>query len=126
MKIMTRSSDVRHAAKQWDSATALLTTNPVPAGREAVWAQTLTFLDVGQRDGAHLVASVLVIDDAGLVLLESSSRRRESRRTSTRLPSMSFSRPTGADPSSSQCSISTCVSPRSSPRPPRLSSPTMS
>ena len=77
MKIMTRSSDVRHAAKQWDSATALLTTNPVPAGSEAVWAQALTFLDVGQRDGAHLVASVLVIDDGGLVLLARHHRYRQ-------------------------------------------------
>jgi 8-oxo-dGTP pyrophosphatase MutT (NUDIX family) len=69
MKNVTQSSDARHAAKQWDSATVLLTTNPTPAGREAEWAQALTFLDVGQRDDAHLVASVIVIDDGGLVLL---------------------------------------------------------
>ena len=69
MKTMTQSSDARHAAEQWASATALLTTSPVPPGREALWARALTFLDVGRRGGAHLVASVIVIDDGGLVLL---------------------------------------------------------
>lgn len=77
MKIMTQSGAVHHAAKQWDSTAALLTTNPVPAGREAVWAQALAFLDVGQRDGTHLVASVLVIDDGGLVLLARHHRYRQ-------------------------------------------------
>jgi 8-oxo-dGTP pyrophosphatase MutT (NUDIX family) len=77
MNIVTQSDAVRHTANQWDSATALLTTNPVPAGREAVWAQALKYLDVGQRDGAHLVASVLVIDDGGLVLLARHHRYRK-------------------------------------------------
>lgn len=69
MKTMTQPSDHHHAAKRWDSVIALLTTNPVPAGREAVWAEALTFLDVGHRDDAHVVASVIVVDDNGLVLL---------------------------------------------------------
>jgi 8-oxo-dGTP pyrophosphatase MutT (NUDIX family) len=76
MMVMTRSGALRHSANQWDSTTALLTTNPVPAGREEVWAKALTFLDAGQRDCAHLVASVLVIDDGGLVLLARHHRYR--------------------------------------------------
>jgi 8-oxo-dGTP pyrophosphatase MutT (NUDIX family) len=66
---VTDPSAVRHTVGQWNSTTALLKTNPVPAGREDVWAQALTFLDAGARDGAHLVASVLVVDAGGLVLL---------------------------------------------------------
>jgi 8-oxo-dGTP pyrophosphatase MutT (NUDIX family) len=77
MKIMTQSSAVRHTAVQWDSTTTLLTANPVPAGREAVWAEALAFLDAGHRDGAHLVASVLVVDDGGLVLLAHHHRYRQ-------------------------------------------------
>jgi 8-oxo-dGTP pyrophosphatase MutT (NUDIX family) len=43
--------------------------SPAPAGREAEWVRALAFLDGGHSDGAHLVASVLVVDAGGLVLL---------------------------------------------------------
>jgi 8-oxo-dGTP pyrophosphatase MutT (NUDIX family) len=76
MKNMTGPDGVHHTTDQWDVTAALLTANPVPAGREAVWARALTFLDVGRRDGAHLVASVLVIDDGGQVLLARHHRYR--------------------------------------------------
>jgi 8-oxo-dGTP pyrophosphatase MutT (NUDIX family) len=67
---MTQSGDVCHGEDQWDSTIALLMANPAPAGREAGWAQALAFMGAGHRDRAHLVASVLVIDEhAGLVLL---------------------------------------------------------
>lgn len=59
---------MRHA-DQWDSIAELLATTPVPAGREAVWAQALAFLGAGHHNNAHLVASVLVVDSGGLVLL---------------------------------------------------------
>ena len=54
---------------QWDSTAALLAATPAPAGREAAWAQAKEFLDAGYRDDVHLVASVLVVDADGLVLL---------------------------------------------------------
>jgi 8-oxo-dGTP pyrophosphatase MutT (NUDIX family) len=60
---------MRHTANQWDSTAALLAATPAPSGREAVWAHALAFLDAGHRDGAHLVASVLVVETGGLVLL---------------------------------------------------------
>ncbi len=60
---------MRHTANQWDSTAALLAATPAPAGREAVWAHALAFLDAGHCDGAHLVASVLVVETGGLVLL---------------------------------------------------------
>ena len=69
MKDMTGSEAVHHSTNQWNSAAALLAAAPAPAGRRAVWAQALAFLDAGHRDGAHLVASVLVVDADGLVLL---------------------------------------------------------
>jgi 8-oxo-dGTP pyrophosphatase MutT (NUDIX family) len=69
MKHMTGADDVQHTTEQWNSTAALLATTPAPAGREAVWAEALTFLDTEQRDGAHLLASVLVVDAGGSVLL---------------------------------------------------------
>ena len=69
MKDMTGSDAVQHNADEWNSTAALLAAAPAPAGREAVWAQARTFLDAGHREGAHLVASVLVVDAGGLVLL---------------------------------------------------------
>ena len=67
---------MRHA-DQWDSTDALLAATPAPAGREAVWAQARAFLDAGDRDGAHLVASVLVVNTVGLVLLAHHRRYRQ-------------------------------------------------
>lgn len=60
---------MRHTANQWDSTAALLAATPAPAGREALRTHALAFLDAGHRDGAHLVASVLVVETGGLVLL---------------------------------------------------------
>lgn len=77
MKDMTGSDAVHHSTNQWNSAAALLAAAPAPAGREAVWAQALAFLDSGHRDGAHLVASVLVVDAGGLVLLARHRRYRQ-------------------------------------------------
>lgn len=68
MKNVTGSDEV-HTANQWNSTAALLGASPAPVGREAVWDQALAFLDAGHRYGAHLVASVLVVDAGGLVLL---------------------------------------------------------
>ncbi len=56
-------------ADQWDAAAALLADNPAPVGRENAWAQAMTFLDAGRRDDVHLLASVLVVDGGGKVLL---------------------------------------------------------
>jgi 8-oxo-dGTP pyrophosphatase MutT (NUDIX family) len=58
-----------HDIGQWDSTAALLVATPAPVGREAAWVQAMTFIDAGHFDDAHLVASVLVIDSDGLVLL---------------------------------------------------------
>ena len=69
MKNMTGSEAVHHTTDQWNSTAALLAAAPAPAGREAVWDQALVFLGAGHRDTAHLVASVLVVDADGLVLL---------------------------------------------------------
>ena len=77
MKNMNGSDAMHHSTDQWDSTAALLAATPAPAGREAVWAQALAFLDAGQRDGSHLVASVLVVDAGGLVLLARHRRYRE-------------------------------------------------
>jgi len=60
---------MRHTANQWDSTAALLAAARPPAGREAAWTHALAFLDAGHRDDAHLVASVLVVETGGLVLL---------------------------------------------------------
>jgi 8-oxo-dGTP pyrophosphatase MutT (NUDIX family) len=60
---------MRRTANQWDATAALLAVTTAPAGREAAWANALAFLDAGHRDGAHLVASVLVVETSGLVLL---------------------------------------------------------
>jgi 8-oxo-dGTP pyrophosphatase MutT (NUDIX family) len=69
MKNMTGPDAVQHTSDEWDSTVAFLKAAPAPAGREAAWTRVLAFLDAGQRDDAHLVASVLVIDAGGLVLL---------------------------------------------------------
>jgi 8-oxo-dGTP pyrophosphatase MutT (NUDIX family) len=76
MRVMTDSDAVHHSADQWSSAAALLAVG-APTGREAAWAQALAFLEVGHRDGDHLVASVVVVDAGGLVLL---ARHRRYRR----------------------------------------------
>src|ERR1700685_67488 len=68
MKNMTGPDAARHTADQWNSTAALLAAG-VPVGREAMWAQALSFLDAGHRDHDHLVASVVVVDAGGLVLL---------------------------------------------------------
>jgi 8-oxo-dGTP pyrophosphatase MutT (NUDIX family) len=52
-----------------DSTASLLAATAAPAGREAMWAEALALLNAGHRDGVHLVASVLVVEVAGLVLL---------------------------------------------------------
>jgi len=77
MKNMTGSDAVHHTTDQWDSTAALLAAAPAPAGRDAAWARALAFLDTGHHDGAHLVASVLVVDAAGLVLLARHRRYRQ-------------------------------------------------
>jgi 8-oxo-dGTP pyrophosphatase MutT (NUDIX family) len=77
MKNMTGSEAVHHTTDQWNSTAALLAASPAPTGREAVWDQALVFLGAGHRDGVHLVASVLVVDVDGLVLL---ARHRRYRR----------------------------------------------
>lgn len=58
-----------HRTDQWDSTAALLAATSAPAGHEAAWAQAQAFINAGHRDEAHLVASVLVVDADGLVLL---------------------------------------------------------
>jgi hypothetical protein len=58
-----------HHAHQWDSTAALLRTGSAPTGHDTRWAQAMAFIAAGHRDDAHLVASVLVIDAEGLVLL---------------------------------------------------------
>jgi 8-oxo-dGTP pyrophosphatase MutT (NUDIX family) len=69
MKNMRGSDAVRHTDDQWNSTAALLETAVAPAGREAAWDQARAFLADGHRGGAHLVASVVVVDPEGLVLL---------------------------------------------------------
>ena len=54
---------------QWDSTAALLTATSAPAGRDAVWAEALALINNGRPDDAHLVASALVVEANGLVLL---------------------------------------------------------
>lgn len=68
MKVMSESSS-GHDADQWDSAAALLSANAAPVGREEAWAEALEFLHAGDRVGAHLISSVIVVDAGGLVLL---------------------------------------------------------
>ena len=77
MKNMTGSDAVHHTTDQWDSTVALFAAAPAPARCEAAWARALAFLDAGQRDGTHLVASVLVVDAGGLVLLARHRRYRK-------------------------------------------------
>jgi len=77
MEFMTGSDAVHHTANQWNSTAALLAATPAPVGREAMWVQALAFLKVGHHDGAHLVASVLVVDAGGLVLLARHRRYRQ-------------------------------------------------
>jgi 8-oxo-dGTP pyrophosphatase MutT (NUDIX family) len=69
MKNMPGTDPVRHTTKQWVSTAELLASAASPPGREAMWDRALTFLDAGHDDGAHLVASVIVVDAGGLVLL---------------------------------------------------------
>jgi 8-oxo-dGTP pyrophosphatase MutT (NUDIX family) len=69
MKNVIGSDEVRHTDDQWNSTAALLETALAPAGREAAWDQALAFIAGGHRAGAHLVASVVVVDADGLVLL---------------------------------------------------------
>jgi 8-oxo-dGTP pyrophosphatase MutT (NUDIX family) len=69
MRNMTESDAVRHTSNQWDSTRALLAASPAPAGREAEWSRALEFLDIADRNGAHLVASVVAVDADGFVLL---------------------------------------------------------
>jgi 8-oxo-dGTP pyrophosphatase MutT (NUDIX family) len=57
------------AADQWNSTATLLGTNAAPAGREEAWAEALAFIDADNLVGAHLIASVIVVDARGLVLL---------------------------------------------------------
>jgi 8-oxo-dGTP pyrophosphatase MutT (NUDIX family) len=59
---------MRHT-DQWESTAALLAATPAPAGHEAMWAEASAFCYAGQRDDAHLVASVFVVRSDGLVLL---------------------------------------------------------
>lgn len=66
---VTGSDAEHHTIDQWKSTAALLAAIPAPAGREGAWAEALSFLDADHRDGAHLIASVLVVDAGGLVLL---------------------------------------------------------
>jgi len=77
MNNMTGSEAVHHTTDQWNSTAALLEACPAPAGREAAWDQARVFPGTGHRDGVHLVASVLVVDVDGLVLL---ARHRHYRR----------------------------------------------
>lgn len=58
-----------HYTDQWDTTAALLAATSAPAGREAVWAQALAFINAGHHDDDHLVASVVVVEADGLVLL---------------------------------------------------------
>ncbi len=58
-----------YSAEHWMATTALLSAVAAPSGREAAWDQVSTFLRAGNFDGTHLVASVVVVDGDGLVLL---------------------------------------------------------
>jgi 8-oxo-dGTP pyrophosphatase MutT (NUDIX family) len=69
MKYVTGPDAVHHSSNEWDSTAALLRVVPAPAGREAAWGQALAYLDGPDREGSHLVASVVVVDVDGLVLL---------------------------------------------------------
>lgn len=53
----------------WVSTVALLADMPVPAGGETSWASARAFLSSARRDDIHIVASVLVVDASGQVLL---------------------------------------------------------
>ena len=77
MKNVTGSDAVQHTTDQWNSTRALLAAAPAPLGREAVWGQALAFLEAGHGRGTHLVASVLVVDAGGLVLLARHRRYRQ-------------------------------------------------
>jgi 8-oxo-dGTP pyrophosphatase MutT (NUDIX family) len=77
MENMSGSDAVHHTTDQWNATAALLLAAPVPAGRESAWTQALAFLKGDQYDDAHLVASVLVIDDGGSVLLARHHRYRK-------------------------------------------------
>ncbi len=48
---------------------ALLDSTPAPEGRESTWGSARGFLESDGRHDAHLVASVLVVDASGMVLL---------------------------------------------------------
>jgi 8-oxo-dGTP pyrophosphatase MutT (NUDIX family) len=65
---MTASNAEHHNTDQWSSTAALLASSP-PAGRTAEWAVARAYLEAGRTDGDHLVASVVVVDAGGLVLL---------------------------------------------------------
>jgi 8-oxo-dGTP pyrophosphatase MutT (NUDIX family) len=69
MNSVTGTDAVDHTSDQWNSTAALLAAVPAPTGRESVWAQALALLDADHSDGAHLVASVVVVDTGGSVLL---------------------------------------------------------
>jgi 8-oxo-dGTP pyrophosphatase MutT (NUDIX family) len=69
METMTDSDAVLHSTDQWDSTAELFAAEASPTGREAMWDQARAFIDAGRHDGAHLVASVIVVDADGLVLL---------------------------------------------------------
>ena len=56
-------------ADQWEFAAALLDATPAPEGRESTWVSARGFLESDGRHDAHLVASVLVADALGMVLL---------------------------------------------------------
>lgn len=77
MKNMTGSDAVHDTADQWNSTAALLAAAPAPVGRETAWGQALAFLEAGHGGGTHLVASVLVVDADGLVLLARHRRYRQ-------------------------------------------------
>lgn len=77
MKDVTGSDALHHTSDQWHSVAALFAATAAPAGREAVWGQALAFLEGGHRDDDHLVASVLVVDPGGLVILARHRRYRQ-------------------------------------------------
>lgn len=56
-------------ADQWEFVAALLDATPAPDGRESTWVAARRFLETDGRHDAHLVASVLVVDASGKVLL---------------------------------------------------------
>ena len=58
-----------HPVDQWDSTAALLAAGTARAGHETMWARARSFISAGDHERAHLVASVMVVDPDGLVLL---------------------------------------------------------